>query len=63
MQDIPHHRLPSFTRYLHQVFDFPRSLAALRDARQAPDISPRCVFLAAFHGFLFRLRSFQALQA
>jgi len=63
MQDIPHHRLPSFTRYVHQVFDFRRSLATLRDARQDPDLSPRCVFLAAFHGFLFRLRSFQAREA
>jgi hypothetical protein len=63
MQDIPHHRLPSFTCYVHQVFDFPHALAALRDARQAPDLSPRGVFLAAFHGFLFRLRSFQALEA
>jgi hypothetical protein len=48
---------------VHRVFDFRRSLAALGDARQDPDISPRCVFLAAFHGFLFRLRSFQALAA
>ena len=52
MQDIPHHRLPSFTRYVHQVFAFHRSLATLHDARQAPDISPSSVFLAAFHAFL-----------
>jgi hypothetical protein len=63
MQDIPHHRLPSFTPYVHQVFDFRRYLATLRDARPDPDLSPRSVFLAALHGFLFRLRSFQALEA
>ena len=63
MQDTPSHELPSFTRYINRVFHFRRRLADLRDGRQEPDISPRSVFLAAFHGFLFRLRSFKELEA
>jgi len=64
MQDnIPSHELPSFTRYVNRVFHFRRRLADLRDGRQDPDISPRSVFLATFHGFLFRLRSFKELEA
>jgi hypothetical protein len=62
-QDSPGHRLPSFAGYLRKVFDFQRLTAGLRDARTAPDFSPQSVFLAVFHGFVFRLRSFQQLQA
>lgn len=62
-QDNPHHELTSFDRYLNKVFDFRAAAAALTDARVAPEISPTSVFLAAFHGFVFRLPSFQQLEA
>ena len=62
-QDRTTHDLPSFARYLHKVFDFRTASAALFDARQDPDISPQAVFLAAFYGFVFRLPSFQQLEA
>jgi hypothetical protein len=62
-QDSPGHQLPSFAGYLSKVFDFRRLAAGLHDARTDPDFSPQSVFLAVFHGFVFRLRSFQQLQA
>ena len=62
-QDSSGHQLPSFAGYLSKVFDFRRLTADLRDARTDPDFSPQSVFLAVFHGFLFRLRSFQQRQA
>ena len=62
-QDNPHHEITSFDRYLNKVFDFRAAAAALTDARVAPEISPTSVFLAAFHGFVFRLPSFQQLEA
>lgn len=62
-QDNPHHEITSFDRYLNKVFDFRAAAAALTDARVAPQISPTSVFLAAFHGFVFRLPSFQQLEA
>jgi len=62
-QDRPTHELPSFARYLNKVFDFRTAVAALTDSRLAPEISPIAVFLAAFHGFAFRLPSFQQLEA
>ena len=62
-QDRGNHDIPSFARYLHKVFDFRTASAALSDARQDPDISPQAVFLAAFYGFVFRLPSFQQLEA
>ena len=37
-------------------------MAHLTDSRVAPEIAPAAVFLAAFHGFVFRLPSFQQLQ-
>ena len=33
----------------------------MTDARRDPAISPSAVFLATFHGFVFRLPSFQQL--
>jgi len=63
MQDNPSHELPSFAAYLNKVFRFRDALPALRDARLDPEISPQAVFLAAFYGFVFRLRSFQELEA
>ena len=62
-QDGPTHELPSFARYLNKVFDFRATAATLTDARVAPEIPPSAVFLAAFHGFAFRLPSFQQLEA
>jgi len=62
-QDRPVHELPSFTRYLNKVFDFRTAVATLTDSRIQPEISPSAVFLATFHSFVFRLRSFQQLEA
>ena len=62
-QDRTVHELPSFARYLNKVFDFRAATASLSDARLDPEIPPSAVFLAAFHGFVFRLPSFQQLEA
>lgn len=62
-QERPVHELPSFARYLNKVFDFRTAVATLTDSRLDPEISPSTVFLAAFHGFAFRLPSFQQLEA
>src|SRR5713226_4496937 len=62
-QEAPVHQLPSFARYLHKVFGFRAAAAGLTDSRCEPDIPPSAVFLAAFHGFAFRLPSFQQLEA
>lgn len=62
-QDSAAHELPSFARYLNKVFDFRTAAANLTDARIEPEIPPSAVFLAAFHGFVFRLPSFQQLEA
>lgn len=62
-QDRPDHELPSFARYLNKVFDFRAAAATLTDSRGAPEIPPSAVFLATFHGFAFRLPSFQQLEA
>jgi hypothetical protein len=62
-QDMPVHELPSLARYLNEVFDFRATAATLTDSRVAPEIPPSAVFLAAFHGFAFRLPSFQQLEA
>jgi hypothetical protein len=63
MKYKPSHTLPSFTGYLNKVFHFRDAIQQLRDARQDPEISPQSVFLAVFHSFLFRLPSFQQLEA
>jgi hypothetical protein len=62
-QDDQSHQLPSFGRYLNKVFDFRSAASRLTDSRHDPDISPATVFLAAFHAFVFRLPSFQQLEA
>jgi Transposase DDE domain len=62
-QDEPQHTLPSFARYLNKVFNFRAAAAGLKDSRRDPEISPSAVFLAVFHGFVFRLPSFQQLEA
>jgi len=63
MQDQPAHELPSFARYLNKTFDFRAGAATMADSRTEPQIPPSAVFLATFHGFVFRLRSFQQLEA
>ena len=62
-QDRPAHQLPSFARYLNKVFDFRSTVSALTDSRTTAEITPAAVFLAVFHGFVFRLPSFQQLEA
>jgi len=62
-QDIPAHSLPSFARYLNKVFDFRAAVATVADSRVEPEIPASAVFLATFHGFVFRSRSFQQLEA
>ncbi len=62
-QDRPSHELPSLARYLNKVFDFRQASAALTDARHDPEIPASAVFRAVFHGFVFRLPSFQQLEA
>jgi hypothetical protein len=59
----PQHGFPSFVRYLNKVFDFRSRTDALTDSRHQPDISPAAVFRAVFHGFVFRLGSFQQLES
>ena len=56
------HNLPSFIQWMNKCFDFRQHAHRMRDARTDPDISPHSVFLAAFHGFAFRLPSFQQLD-
>jgi len=63
MQDNLSHELPSFASYLNKVFRFRDALPTLQDARLTPEIPPQAVFLAAFYSFVFRLRSFQQLEA
>jgi len=63
MKDKSTHTISSFTGYLNKVFRFRHAIQPLRDARHDPEISPQSVFLAVFHSFLFRLPSFQQLQA
>ena len=62
-QDSAVYALPSFAHYLNKVFHFRAAVATLADARVAPEISPSAVFWATFHGFVFRLHSFQQLEA
>jgi hypothetical protein len=63
MKEIPTHNLLSFSGYLNKIFAFRTAISSLRDARHDPEIPTQSVFLAVFHGFLFRLRSFQQLEA
>lgn len=57
------HSLPSFSTYLNKCFDLRFHASQMRDSRQPPEISPTSVFLALFHAFVFRLPSFQQLDA
>src|ERR1700683_1560183 len=62
-QDRPTHELPSFAPSLNKVFAFRAAAATMADSRVEPEIPPSAVFLATFYGFVFRLRSFQQLEA
>jgi hypothetical protein len=62
MQIGSDHRLESFSGYLNKVFHFREKLPNLGDGRQDPEFSPQTVFLSLFHGFVFRLPSFKALE-
>lgn len=57
------HSLPSFTAWLNKGFQLREHAARMTDARTDPEISPLSVFLALFHAFVFRLPSFQQLDA
>jgi Transposase DDE domain len=57
------HSLPSFTAWLNKGFDLREHASHMTDARTEPEISPSSVFLALFHAFVFRLPSFQQLDA
>jgi hypothetical protein len=54
--------LLSFSTYL-KGFDLRRHAGQMSDALTQPEISPASVFLALFHAFVFRLPSFQQLNA
>jgi hypothetical protein len=57
------HSLASFTTYLNKGFALRLHARQMADARQGPEISPASVFLALLHAFVFRLPSFQQLDA
>jgi len=57
------HSLASFSTYLNKGFDLRRHARQMADARADPDLSPASVFLALLHAFVFRLPSFQQLEA
>jgi hypothetical protein len=57
------HSLPSFSAWLNKGFDLRAHAAQMSDARTDPEISPASIFLALFHGFVFRLPSFQQLES
>jgi hypothetical protein len=61
-QERPTHEILSFARYLNKVFDLRSTVADLTDCRSAREIAPAAVLRAVFHGFVFRLPSFQQLQ-
>lgn len=57
------HSLPSFSAWLNKGFDLRQHASQMSDARTHAEISPASVFLALFHGFVFRLPSFQQLDS
>jgi hypothetical protein len=57
------HSLLSFSTWLNKGFDLRGHASHMADARTQPEISPSSVFLALFHAFVFRLPSFQQLDA
>lgn len=57
------HSLPSFSTWLNKGFHLRQHASQMRDARTQPELSPASVFLALFHGFVFRLPSFQQLDS
>ena len=57
------HSLPSFSSWLNKGFDLRSHAQQMSDARTDPEISPASIFLTLFHGFVFRLPSFQQLES
>ncbi len=57
------HSLPSFSTWLNKGFDLRAHALRMSDARTDPEISPASIFLALFHASVFRLPSFQRLDA
>lgn len=57
------HSLASFTTWVNKCFHLREHAAEMSDARMDPEISSTSVFLALFHAFVFRLPSFQQLDA
>ena len=57
------HSFPSFSAWLNKGFDLRAHAAQMADARTNPEISPKSVFLASLHSFMFRLSSFQQLDS
>jgi hypothetical protein len=57
------HSLLSFSTWLNKGFDLREHTSRMADSRTQPEISPSSVFLALFHAFVFRLPSFQQLDA
>jgi hypothetical protein len=57
------HSLPSFSAWLNKGFDLRSHAGQMSDARIDPEISSASIFLALFHGFVFRLPSFQQLES
>jgi hypothetical protein len=57
------HSLPSFSTYLNKCFHLRFHASQMADARQDPEISPASVFRALLYAFVFRLPSFQQLDA
>lgn len=57
------HSLPSFSSWLNKGFGLRAHAAQMADSRLDPEISAASVFLALFHGFVFRLPSFQQLDS
>lgn len=55
--------LPSFGKWLNKGFHLRTHASQMTDARLNPEIAPSSVFLALFHAFVFRLPSFQQLEA
>lgn len=55
--------LPSFGKWLNKGFHLRIHATHMTDARLNPEIAPSSIFLALFHASVFRLPSFQQLEA
>jgi len=57
------HALPCFSAWVNKGFHLRQHASQMADARRDPEISPATVFLALFHGYIFRLTSLQQLDS